>query len=122
MSRHFTKEENEKNFSEYTKNRRFIAIRKMKEISPSFWNIKNSSIATRLNRIILYYNNGMKELLADKKKGNNRKPGSGRPKKSKNIPEPDWSKVKTEEFIEIAKRYYKIVNEFPDEVETNKDK
>ena len=97
-------------FSEYTKNGRFSAIRKMKEISPSLWNIKNSSIAMPLNRIILYYNNRMKELLVDKKKGINRKPGSDRPSKNKNLVRPDWSKFNNEELRVLAERYFDLMN------------
>ena len=99
MSRHFTKEENEEFFSKYTKNGRFSAIRKMKEISPSLYQSQRD-----WKKSFYIINTGMKELLVDRKREIT---------ENQVLTEPDWSKVKIEEFIEIAKSYHEIIKNFP---------
>ncbi|WNM17615.1 IS3 family transposase [Mesomycoplasma ovipneumoniae] len=108
MSRHFKKDEFDMIYKIYNEFGLKKTINYINDISPDTNFITRSQLLRRIKKIIRYYNNGMQDQLLDKK-GTNRKPGSGRPKKSI---EPDWSEFTKEELIEIAKRYY----------ETNKDK
>ncbi|WP_322876189.1 hypothetical protein RRG38_01190 [Mycoplasmopsis felis] len=51
----------------------------------------------------------MEDLLVTKS-SNLRKKGSGRPRKNK---EPNWEIFNRDDLVEIAKRYYEIINKLP---------
>lgn len=104
MSRHFIKDEFDMIYKIYNEFGLKQTINYVNEISPDTNFITRKYLVYRINKIIRYYNKGMQDQLLDKK-GANRKPGSGRPKKPI---EPDWNEFTKEELIEIAKRYYEI--------------
>ncbi|MDW2923406.1 hypothetical protein [Mesomycoplasma ovipneumoniae] len=104
MSRHFKKDEFDKIYKIYNEFGLKQTINYINDISPDTNFITRSQLLRRIKKIIRYYNNGMQDQLLDKK-GANRKPGSGRPKKSI---EPDSNEFTKEELIEIAKKYYEI--------------
>ncbi|WP_341513205.1 hypothetical protein [Mesomycoplasma ovipneumoniae] len=108
MSRHFKKDEFDMIYKIYNEFGLKQTINYINDISPDTNFTTRSQLVRRIKKIIRYYNNGMQDQLLDKK-GPNRKPGSGKPKKQI---EPDWNEFTKEELIEIAKRYY----------ETNKNK
>ncbi len=104
MSRHFKKDEFDMIYKIYNEFGLKKTINYINDISPDTNFITRTQLLRRIKKIIRYYNNGMQDQLLDKK-GSNRKPGSGRPKKSI---KPDWNEFTKEELIEIAKRYYEI--------------
>ncbi|WP_341491691.1 hypothetical protein [Mesomycoplasma ovipneumoniae] len=104
MSRHFKKDEFDMIYKIYNEFGLKKTINYINDISPDTNFITRTQLLRRIKKIIRYYNNGMQDQLLDKK-GSNRKPGSGRPKKQI---EHDWNEFTKEELIEIAKRYYEI--------------
>lgn len=109
MSRHLKKEEFAKIYEEYQKSGFPGAFRAIYQISPGTKNLQRNSVKVRINKIIKYYNLGMEDLLQTKK-GENRKKGSGSPKKKR---EPNWDIFDRDDLLQIAKRYYEITNELP---------
>ncbi|WP_341515368.1 transposase [Mesomycoplasma ovipneumoniae] len=103
MSRHFIKDEFDMIYKIYNGFGIKQTINYINDISPDTNFITGKHLDLRIKKIICY-NNGMQDQLLNKK-GSNRKPGSGKPKK---LIEPDWNEFTKEELIEIAKRYYEI--------------
>ncbi|QBF34971.1 IS3 family transposase [Mycoplasmopsis phocirhinis] len=109
MSRHLKMEEFDLIFEVYQKHGKSQAIKTLWNISPKTKLVKKKYLAVRIAKIIKYYNLGVKEKLLTKK-GKDRKPGSGRPRKE---PDFDWDIFDRNDLIEIAKRYYEITNQKP---------
>ncbi|WHF53564.1 transposase [Mesomycoplasma ovipneumoniae] len=106
MSRHFKKEEFDMIYKIYNEFGIKQTINYINDISADTNFITGKHLDLRIKKIICY-NNGMQDQLLNKK-GANRKPGSGKPKK---LIEPDWNEFTKEELIEIAKRYYEITKD-----------
>ncbi|WP_241003395.1 transposase [Mycoplasma sp. Mirounga ES2805-ORL] len=100
MSRHLKMEEFDLIFEAYQKYGKIGAIKAFWNISPKTQLVKRKHLVRRVQKIINYYNLGMKEKLLTKK-GKDRKPGSGRPRKEPNF---DWDIFDRDDLIEIAKR------------------
>ncbi|MBU4690828.1 transposase [Mycoplasma zalophi] len=114
MSRHLNIDEWDLVFDAYQQNGMIGALRKMHVISPKTKFAKRENLSERIKKAIKYYNLGMKEKLLTKK-GVDRKPSSGRPKKE---PDFDWEIFDRNDLIEIAKRYYEITNQKPEKKKT----
>ncbi|MDW2908523.1 transposase, partial [Mesomycoplasma ovipneumoniae] len=93
MSRHFIKDEFDMIYKIYNEFGLKQTINYINDISPDTNFITRDQLVRRIKKIIRYYNNGMQDQLLDKK-GANRKPGSGKPKKQI---EPDWNEFTKEE-------------------------
>ncbi|MDW2926068.1 transposase [Mesomycoplasma ovipneumoniae] len=104
MSRHFINNEFDMIYKIYNGFGLKQTINYINDISADTNFITRKDLDLGIKKIIRCYNNGMQDQLLNKK-GANKKPGSGKPKKQI---EPDWNEFTIEELIEIAKRYYEI--------------